>query len=53
MNHVLKLAPEKSLASQAAVYSDPSLPLAPQLMDEIFRFLGADVHRKPGSPDSR
>jgi hypothetical protein len=53
MNHVLKLAPEKSLASQIGMYSDPTLPLAPHLMDEILRFLDANVRRKPASTDSR
>jgi hypothetical protein len=53
MNHVLKLAPEKSLPSQAAIYSDPSLPLAPHLMDEICQFLDANVRHKAVSTDSR
>jgi uncharacterized protein len=39
MNHVLKNAPSQSLAEQAAAYSDPSLPLAPKLMDEILSFV--------------
>jgi len=53
MSHVLKFAPEKTLLSQTAMYSDPSLPLAPHLMDEIFQFLDANVVRKPASTDSR
>ncbi len=53
MNHVLKSAAEKSLLSQVASYSDPSLPLAPHLMDEIFRFLDGNVRRKSASTDSR
>jgi pimeloyl-ACP methyl ester carboxylesterase len=39
MNHVLKLAPDNSLRGQSAAYSDPALPLAPRLMDEIMSFL--------------
>jgi pimeloyl-ACP methyl ester carboxylesterase len=39
MNHVLKNAPGKSLAEQVKSYSDPSLPLAPKLMDEIVAFI--------------
>jgi pimeloyl-ACP methyl ester carboxylesterase len=39
MNHVLKQAPDKSLAGQAAAYSDPALPLAPRLIEEITSFL--------------
>jgi pimeloyl-ACP methyl ester carboxylesterase len=53
MNHVLKFAEEKSLTSQAAMYSDPSLPLAPHLMDEIGQFLDANVRHKPAATDSR
>ncbi len=39
MNHVLKTAPTATLAGQAAAYSDPSLPLAPRLADEVASFL--------------
>jgi fermentation-respiration switch protein FrsA (DUF1100 family) len=39
MNHVLKVAPGKSIAEQAKAYSDPSLPLAPKLMDEVLAFI--------------
>ena len=39
MNHVLKTAPIKWLWAQLHTYSDPSLPLAPHLMDEIVSFL--------------
>ncbi len=39
MNHVLKYAPLKWLWTQLYTYSNPSLPLAPHLMDEILSFL--------------
>jgi fermentation-respiration switch protein FrsA (DUF1100 family) len=39
MNHVLKGASDKSLAGQTAAYSDPTLPLAPDLIEEIMSFL--------------
>jgi pimeloyl-ACP methyl ester carboxylesterase len=39
MNHVLKHTTEKSLLGQLKAYSDPSLPLAPKLMDAVLPFL--------------
>ena len=38
MNHVLKVAPEERAANLAA-YADPSLPLAPGLVDAVAGFL--------------
>jgi fermentation-respiration switch protein FrsA (DUF1100 family) len=38
MNHVLKNAPP-GRAEQAASYSDPSLPVVPQLIDEVATFV--------------
>jgi fermentation-respiration switch protein FrsA (DUF1100 family) len=38
MNHVLKEVPE-GRRKQIASYSDPSLPLAPKLLDEISGFM--------------
>jgi hypothetical protein len=38
MNHILKEVPE-GRDNQIASYSDPSLPLAPKLLEEISRFL--------------
>jgi uncharacterized protein len=38
MNHVLKLAPP-GRAEQAAAYTDPSLPVVPQLIDEMSAFV--------------
>jgi len=38
MNHVLKNAPP-GRAEQAAAYSDPSLPVVPQLIDEMSAFV--------------
>jgi uncharacterized protein len=40
MNHVLKLAPADR-AANAATYGDPSLPLAPGLVDAVATFVGA------------
>jgi pimeloyl-ACP methyl ester carboxylesterase len=45
MNHVLKTANEKSLASQIAIYSDPKLPLAPRFMEEVLAFV-----KSPAAP---
>jgi hypothetical protein len=44
MNHVLKIAPAER-AAQDKAYSDPSIPLAPGLVDAIAAF----VHRPPGT----
>jgi pimeloyl-ACP methyl ester carboxylesterase len=41
MNHVLKLAPSDR-AGNIATYSDPSLPLAPKLVDRIASFIKDD-----------
>lgn len=38
MNHVLKLVPMDS-ARQIASYGDPALPIAPELSDQLVRFL--------------
>jgi hypothetical protein len=40
MNHVLKLAPADR-AANAATYNDPSLPLAPGLVDAVANFIAA------------
>jgi pimeloyl-ACP methyl ester carboxylesterase len=53
MNHVLKYAPVMSLPAQAITYSDPSLPLAPHLIDEIWSFLNANLINKRTSANSR
>jgi uncharacterized protein len=46
MNHVLKEVP-MDLAQQQASYSDPSLPLVPQLLEQIHAFvIGSE--RRPG-----
>jgi pimeloyl-ACP methyl ester carboxylesterase len=48
MNHVLKLA-AGSLAEQAASYSDPTLPIAPALLDGLTEFVRGlpNPNRKP------
>lgn len=38
MNHVLKIAPP-GRAAQGAAYSDPSIPVVPQLLDEVAAFV--------------
>lgn len=43
MNHVLKVVAKTDLADQLPSYSDPALPLHPQLVDEIARFLKASA----------
>lgn len=40
MNHVLKLVPADPIRQQAS-YSDPSLPVAPELIDRVSAFLRA------------
>ncbi len=39
LNHVLKQAHVMSLFGQSEAYADPSMPLAPHLMDAIWMFL--------------
>jgi hypothetical protein len=44
MNHVLKKVPP-DLTAQVGSYSDPSLPIAPELVDAIARFVMNVVRR--------
>ena len=44
MNHVLKPAPA-ARAEQAAAYSDPSIPVAPRLIDEVTSFVKGVTRR--------
>jgi len=44
MNHVLKLVPA-DMTQQMKSYSDPSLPVAPQLVDAVASFVKAIRHR--------
>jgi hypothetical protein len=39
VNHVLKLVPADDRRANLAAYADPSLPLAPGVVDTIARFL--------------
>jgi fermentation-respiration switch protein FrsA (DUF1100 family) len=45
MNHVLKLVPADALAQQAS-YSDPSLPVSPELLERTARFV-RNIRRLP------
>ena len=53
MNHVLKYAPLMSLIAQANIYAEPSLPLAPHFMDEVWSFLKTTLIDKRIPADSR
>jgi fermentation-respiration switch protein FrsA (DUF1100 family) len=44
MNHVLKMVPADA-AAQMRSYSDPALPVAPQLVDAIATFVNGVRHR--------
>ena len=44
VNHVLKSVPTDDVGANIATYADPSLPLAPGVMDSITSFLNANVH---------
>lgn len=48
MNHVLKLVPA-DMQKQVASYSDPALPIAPQLVAEIMNFIRDVSRREPPS----
>jgi pimeloyl-ACP methyl ester carboxylesterase len=45
MNHVLKAVPT-DMVQQVASYSDPALPVVPELISEVSRFLNESVGRK-------
>jgi fermentation-respiration switch protein FrsA (DUF1100 family) len=49
MNHVLKLVPADP-AKQQASYSDPSLPVAPELIDRIAAFVRKHSEPTPEAP---
>ncbi len=40
VNHVLKVIPTDTVAANAATYADPSLPIAPGVVDAIVGFVG-------------
>lgn len=46
MNHVLKEVKETDPKVQLAAYTDPKLPLHPKLLDELIRFLKAELAAK-------
>jgi pimeloyl-ACP methyl ester carboxylesterase len=46
MNHVLKLVPTDQ-TQQIASYGDPNLPLAPELVKSLVRFLSASLENRP------
>jgi pimeloyl-ACP methyl ester carboxylesterase len=46
MNHVLKLVPTDQ-TQQIASYGDPTLPLAPELVKSLVRFLSASMGNRP------
>lgn len=45
MNHVLKSVPADDIAKQGASYGDPSLPLAPGLVEKIVKFVRGVVKK--------
>ncbi|HET7275177.1 MAG TPA: alpha/beta fold hydrolase [Longimicrobiaceae bacterium] len=49
MNHVLKEVPADP-ASQQASYSDPLLPVVPELIDSIAAFIHTAADRRPSDP---
>ncbi len=51
MNHVLKLVPADQ-AQQLASYSDPALPLAPELGKTLARFIAASM-QEPAAKDQK
>ncbi len=52
MNHVLKTVPDDR-ARQVASYGDPTLPIAPGLMQALVRFITADVTQAVPACDDR
>jgi len=44
MTHVLKVGPAERNAPVAAVYADPSPPLAPELVSAVVAYVRAAAH---------